>query len=477
MTRRRRRIPRAGATLIAAALSGLVLGGLGTTPASASNAAPAATRPATRWGVRAARAGSPTWVGIAVHSSDGYWLLDAHGWVAAAGAARPYGHPTGVVGRAVAIAADRADTGYWVATSSGQMFAFGSARRLGGTRARRLGSPVVALAVTADGRGYWLLQADGGLIAGGDARTKGSPRRGPAVGIARSAGGGYWVALADGTVAAYGGAPRLGGPGPARGPVRAIAATTDDEGYYVLTADGTVAAYGDARAFGGAPHGFGPVTLSGWNSGYRVASAAGSTYGFGLLTHSDAARAPDYPVIPNPPRNFPQPPGLDAACSRSLAACNRASLAAIDAARAAEGVRPMALPAGFARLGLAQQVLVVANAERTGRGLPPMRAAGPLDALAAAGAAANRDPSGPGGYAWGSNLYDGFPDALAADFLWMYRDGPGGANTDCRPGDMTGCWGHRDNILLPAPGAAGVGLHAPGPGPEQITELFAAFYR
>lgn len=95
----------------------------------------------------------------------------------------------------------------------------------------------------------------------------GARRPGPAVGIARSAGGGYWVALANGTIAAYGGAPRLGGPGPARGPVRAIAATTDGEGYYVLTADGAVAAYGDARAFGGTPPGFGPVTLSGWNSG------------------------------------------------------------------------------------------------------------------------------------------------------------------------------------------------------------------
>jgi hypothetical protein len=29
----------------------------------------------------------------------------------------------------------------------------------------------------------------------------------------------------------------------------------------------------------------------------------------------------------------------------------------------------------------------------------------------------------------------------------MYTDGPGGTNTDCQPGNMNGCWVHRDDIL------------------------------
>ena len=29
----------------------------------------------------------------------------------------------------------------------------------------------------------------------------------------------------------------------------------------------------------------------------------------------------------------------------------------------------------------------------------------------------------------------------------MYDDGPGSGNLVCVPANMTGCWGHRDNIL------------------------------
>ncbi len=37
---------------------------------------------------------------------------------------------------------------------------------------------------------------------------------------------------------------------------------------------------------------------------------------------------------------------------------------------------------------------------------------------------------------------------LEALYFWMYDDGTGSANVDCTPSNQTGCWGHRENILL-----------------------------
>jgi hypothetical protein len=76
-----------------------------------------------------------------------------------------------------------------------------------------------------------------------------------------------------------------------------------------------------------------------------------------------------------------------------------------------------------------------------------------LDRVALAGAQAGTDP-GPLGPAldqaqvsiwysiWAENV-----SALGADDAWVYDDGPNSGNLDCRPGHMTGCWGHRDAIL------------------------------
>jgi hypothetical protein len=59
------------------------------------------------------------------------------------------------------------------------------------------------------------------------------------------------------------------------------------------------------------------------------------------------APRPDYP-------NSCAPVGED-----SSATCIRLTLAAIDAARAGEGLGPLLLPAGFARLNVPEQLLVV----------------------------------------------------------------------------------------------------------------------
>jgi hypothetical protein len=162
--------------------------------------------------------------------------------------------------------------------------------------------------------------------------------------------------------------------------------------------------------------------------------------------------------------------------------CEQAELQAIDNARAKEGVGPMYLPADFNSLSGDEQLLVVIDLERVGRGLPPIAGiVASLDRVAQAGTQAKgqrpgvfEDPSfpanfavGPGTsfayrcHASGPNGYIcnglGQPGAsiaaggeinpLDADYGWMYNDGPGGSNYECTARTTTGCWGHRDNIL------------------------------
>ena len=48
------------------------------------------------------------------------------------------------------------------------------------------------------------------------------------------------------------------------------------------------------------------------------------------------------------------------------------------------------------------------------------------------------------------DLAGAYATVLGAIYGWMYDDGPGGENSDCTGTDMSGCWGHRDNILADA---------------------------
>ena len=141
-------------------------------------------------------------------------------------------------------------------------------------------------------------------------------------------------------------------------------------------------------------------------------------------------------------------------------ACNQMALAAINQARRALeklGGMSLSLPA-YAALTPAEQLFVVVNLERTERGLAPVVVLSKsLTAVAQAGARAGRDPAMksvprrlPGGgqtvYA-SANWSGGWVNPLGADYAWMYDDGPGGTNLDCRAGTSRLCWGHRDNIL------------------------------
>ena len=115
--------------------------------------------------------------------------------------------------------------------------------------------------------------------------------------------------------------------------------------------------------------------------------------------------------------------------------------------------------AEFAQLPAAEQLFIALNLERIGRGLPPiMYMTSQLNAYAAQGAARAGDPSVPavltggvpvasGGAIWAGEV----SSPLAADYYFMYLDGPG---TDSNLACMRGvdCWIHRDAILHEYPG-------------------------
>jgi hypothetical protein len=176
-----------------------------------------------------------------------------------------------------------------------------------------------------------------------------------------------------------------------------------------------------------------------------------------------------------PPESISPPAAFTVACfgAGSVTACDRAALTAIDAARATEGYGPLVLPPDFYALDPSAQLVAVANAERTSRGLPALRRSAPLDALALRGAIAGRDPIGPPRSTWASNISWGYRTALAADFAWMYDDGPGGPNVDCPRAGAPGCWGHRRNILSPWSGSSGAAAVGTADG-LVLTELFVA---
>ncbi len=158
----------------------------------------------------------------------------------------------------------------------------------------------------------------------------------------------------------------------------------------------------------------------------------------------------------NPPANIAPSPNFFDSCSGTAyddsTTCVDATVKAIDAARATEGLPGMVLPLNWYQLTPQEQLFVATNLERTVRGLPPLTAMSvSLDQAAAAGAADGNDPTPPAGYPWslwGSNWGGAIGNPLEVVYLWMYDDGPGSSNVDCPTAGAPGCWGHRDNVLL-----------------------------
>jgi len=155
---------------------------------------------------------------------------------------------------------------------------------------------------------------------------------------------------------------------------------------------------------------------------------------------------PAHSVSPDP--NYPDtcaPVGAD-----TTGPCLRITLDAIDAARAKEGVRPMALPADFARLTVPEQLFVAVDRERVDRGLAPFTGlTNALNADAQRGADAARLPGRPGP-AYGSVASEWIGDVdngLDADFEWLYNDGVDSGVPGCSDSKTSGCWADRQLVL------------------------------
>jgi hypothetical protein len=206
----------------------------------------------------------------------------------------------------------------------------------------------------------------------------------------------------------------------------------------------------------------------------RVTAAAGSQAPNPRRNpHRNRAPTPDYlPTCETNGFNDPQ--------------CIKLELAAIRNARKLEGVkRPaLVLPSNYSHLSTPEQVFVVTNLERVGRGLRPFRGlTHNLSAVAHASAVGNADPMLATatmrsmriydyGSIWASDL-----GPLGADYDWMYNDGysKAGVNIACLSRGAEGCWGHRENILGSYGGLptliAGAGTSSPAG--RSVTELLA----
>jgi len=183
-----------------------------------------------------------------------------------------------------------------------------------------------------------------------------------------------------------------------------------------------------------------------------------------------AAPAATTPASPGALENIPPVPDFPSTCTAELSqgpdapACETSAIAAIDHARALEGLGPLWLPADFLDLAAAEQLVILIDEERVARGLAPAVGVSPqLSTLAAEGAAANTDPPlaplANGGGPWVVGAYA----TWAADYSsagsvydWLYDDGWGGSpatttNITCTGPDAPGCWSHRANLLASAP--------------------------
>lgn len=114
-----------------------------------------------------------------------------------------------------------------------------------------------------------------------------------------------------------------------------------------------------------------------------------------------------------------------------------------------ENLQPITLPTNWASLAAAEQIFVFTNLERVSRGVAPIpNLVNTYDDQIQKGINIDNDPQLPPGtdFSASGTIWAGYPSVLGAFVVWMYYDGPGGADPDCT-GPSDGCWGHRDNIL------------------------------
>ncbi len=194
----------------------------------------------------------------------------------------------------IVSAASSAGGGIWVVTDRGRVVGV-HAPNLGSLQLRADASPVVGIAPARNGLGYRVVQRDGHVHAYGAPRLLGVARfhpTSPVVGIAAAAHDGYWIALANGHVYAIN-APDLGSAklAPNSKPIVGIASTLAGKGYRLVTADGTVYAFGLPAPYPTGQSFSAPVVgiASAPNGAYWLATADGHVYGFGVAAARVAA--------------------------------------------------------------------------------------------------------------------------------------------------------------------------------------------
>ena len=168
------------------------------------------------------------------------------------------------------------------------------------------------------------------------------------------------------------------------------------------------------------------------------------------------------PAVPSeslaPSPNFTD----DSKCAFSVVdnstGCNTDVVSAINNARSVlESMPALSLNlSAYEAMTVPEQLFVVANLERTARGLPAISGiTTQLDTTAQAGANGNTDPilsastltGGANISGWVSLWAGGTSNALGSDYYWMYDDGPNSPNGYCTVSGESGCWGHRNGIL------------------------------
>jgi hypothetical protein len=142
-------------------------------------------------------------------------------------------------------------------------------------------------------------------------------------------------------------------------------------------------------------------------------------------------------------------------------ACLNGAVSDFNRARAKEGLHGINLPTNFKYLPVTTQLLVLANIDRADRGLTQfVGISKTLSSYALQGARANNDPPFPSWTQYGAGNWAGTANSLWAQFEWMYDDGYGSGNLDCKSPSAAGCWGHRHNVIMnwPGPMIMGVGV-------------------
>jgi hypothetical protein len=186
--------------------------------------------------------------------------------------------------------------------------------------------------------------------------------------------------------------------------------------------------------------------------GVRAGAAAGVAGAAGIVPPSNPAQSVD----PSP--NFTDDGSCAASVLDNSAKCQTNVAQAIANGRSVlENMGPLQFNmTAFESMTVPQQLFVIANVERTDRGLSPIAGlTTQLDNAAQTGANNSSDPTlssttltgGAPIHSWGSNWAGGTSNALGSDYYWMYDDGVGSNNESCTSPSSSACWGHRDNVL------------------------------